>query len=83
MDIVGLLLTGNPSVIETRLCEKIHIEWWARFYQFSSFTTQLFWVFNQAVPAWIATLLVLSTKRVGGMFLLTADLEQFGTGRNR
>lgn len=65
MDIVGLLLTGNPSVIETRLCEKIHIEWWARFYQFSSFTTQLFWVFNQAVPAWIATLLVLSTKRVG------------------
>lgn len=63
MDIVGLLLTSNPSVIETRLCEKVHIEWWARFYQFSSFTTQLFWVFNQAVPAWIATLLVLSTSR--------------------
>lgn len=64
MDIVGLLLTGNPAAIETRLCEKVHIEWWARFYQFSSFTTQLFWVFNQAIPAWIATLLVLSTSRI-------------------
>lgn len=64
MDIIGLLLTGNPAAIETRLCEKIHIEWWARFYQFSSFTTQLFWVFNQAIPAWIATLLVLSTSRI-------------------
>lgn len=64
MDIVGLLLTGNPTAIETRLCEKVHIEWWARFYQFSSFTTQLFWVFNQAIPAWIATLLVLSTSRI-------------------
>lgn len=65
MDIVGLLLTGNPSVIEMRLTEKIHIEWWARFYQFSSSTTQLFWVFNQAIPAWVATLLVLSTRKVG------------------
>lgn len=64
MDIVGLLLTGNSTAIETRLCEKVHIEWWARFYQFSSFTTQLFWVFNQAIPAWIATLLVLSTSRI-------------------
>lgn len=64
MDIVGLLLTGNPAMIEMRLFEKAHIEWWARFYQFSSFTTQLFWVFNQAIPAWIATLLVLSTSKV-------------------
>lgn len=64
MDIVGLLLTGNPAVIEMRLFEKIHIEWWASVFQFSSFTTQLFWVFNQAVPAWIATLLILSTSRV-------------------
>jgi hypothetical protein len=30
-----------------------HLEWWAWKYQFSSFTTQLFWVFNQAVPVWV------------------------------
>ena len=64
MDIVGLLLTGDLAIIETRLFDMIHIEWWAGLYQFSSFTTQLFWVFNQAVPAWIATLLILSTAKV-------------------
>lgn len=30
-----------------------HLEWWATRFQYSSFTTQLFWVFNQAVPAWL------------------------------
>lgn len=36
------------------------IEWWAQCYQFSSNTTCLFWVYNQAVPAWLATMLLLS-----------------------
>lgn len=35
-----------------------HLEWWCD-YQYSSITTQLFWVFNQALPAWIATLLLI------------------------
>ena len=30
-----------------------HLEIWSGNLQFSSFTTQLFWVFNQAVPAWL------------------------------
>lgn len=34
-----------------------HLEWWTD-YQFSSFTTQLFWVFNQALPAWVIFLLL-------------------------
>ena len=37
------------------------IEWWAQCYQFSSNTTCLFWVYNQAVPAWLATMLLLSS----------------------
>ncbi len=39
-----------------------HIEWWTRGMQFSSFTTQLFWVFNQALPAWLLTMLILLQK---------------------
>ncbi len=39
-----------------------HIEWGLRTFQFSSFTTQLFWVFNQAIPAWIITMLILLQK---------------------
>ena len=49
-----LIGKGEPSVS--------HIEWSFSAFQYSSFTTQLFWVFNQAVPAWIITMLVLLQK---------------------
>jgi len=39
-----------------------HIEWWCG-YQFSSFTTQLFWVYNQAVYAWVITLMILQSRK--------------------
>ncbi|MBQ9007996.1 MAG: hypothetical protein IJ088_01515 [Clostridia bacterium] len=35
------------------------IEWWAQTWQYSSHTTCLFWVFNQAVPTWLVTVLLL------------------------
>lgn len=31
-------------------------------WQYSSFTTQLFWVFNQAIPAWLVTALLMSQQ---------------------
>lgn len=37
-----------------------HLEIWAGDLQYSSFTTQLFWVFNQAVPAWLCTVLIVN-----------------------
>ncbi len=39
-----------------------HLEHWAFGFQYSSVTTQLFWVFNQAIPAWLITLLLLNMK---------------------
>lgn len=39
-----------------------HLENWAFGFQMSSLTTQLFWVFNQAIPAWLITLLLLCQK---------------------
>ncbi len=41
-----------------------HLEIWNGSLQYSSFTTQLFWVFNQAVPAWlcIAAIITLSNR---------------------
>lgn len=56
MDIVGIYLRNGKV--------GLHLEWWAKKYQYSSFTTCLFWVFNQAVPAWIATLLLLADRRI-------------------
>ena len=52
MDVLGIRNTDITN----------HIEWWSFNMQFSSMTTQLFWVFNQAVPAWLATALTLNEK---------------------
>jgi len=38
-----------------------HLEIWSGNLQYSSFTTQLFWVFNQAVPAWLCMTLILES----------------------
>lgn len=53
MDIIGMLTSGGdwPSW-------PFHIEWWARKFQYSAITTELFWVPNHALPAWIATALL-------------------------
>lgn len=49
LDVVGLI-TLNKTVGS-------HLEWWATFFQFSSMTTQLFWVFNQAIVPWLIILM--------------------------
>lgn len=41
----------------------LQVEWWAELYQYSSHTTCLFWVYNQAVPAWLCLMLLLHTRR--------------------
>lgn len=61
----GLDLLGSALNLEetVRIFGSDHLERWAVHYQFSCMTTQLFWVFNQAVPAWVAsTLIFLSEK---------------------
>lgn len=60
LDVIGTaIMTGAPVSIFAG----DHLEWWESGMQFSSFTTQLFWVFNQAIPAWILTILVLMQKK--------------------
>ncbi len=48
MDIVGQITHYNPHPLGE------HLEWWAFLFQYSSITTQLFWVPNHALPGWIA-----------------------------
>lgn len=41
-----------------------HIEWYGDFfYQYSSNTTQLFWVFNQSVPIWLLMSIMLNLNK--------------------
>lgn len=65
MDIIGIGL--NDAIMKTSIIDLLppisHLEWWAYKFQFSSMTTQLFWVFNQAIPAWICTALFLTIEK--------------------
>ena len=56
MDCVGRWLLGETS-------NASHMEWWT-YCQYSSVFTQLGWVFNQAVPAWLCTILIFDEKKV-------------------
>lgn len=67
LDFIRVLLTGNtdPAIFGTN-----HIESW-NLLQYSSHTTQLFWVFNQSVYGWLATSLILmQTKKKNLVFIM-------------
>ena len=57
LDVIGYLaLQGRlPAASE-------HIEWWATFFQYSSVTTTLFWVFNQTIAIWLIVMLLLNQR---------------------
>ncbi|MBE0671075.1 MAG: hypothetical protein IH588_10840 [Anaerolineales bacterium] len=58
MDVLGTLFLAPEY--PTLLPVVTHLEIWNGSLQYSSFTTQLFWVFNQAVPAWLCIALILN-----------------------
>jgi hypothetical protein len=58
LDVLGMYLIGERIYIPYTT----HLERWVGPFQFSSMTTQLFWVYNQAVPVWVATMLLLMQK---------------------
>lgn len=70
LDIVGcwLVQTEQMPILGIE-----HLEYWSGYYQYSSMTTQLFWVFNQAVPAWVASMLVFFCEKPKNM-LFTCSL---------
>lgn len=58
LDIVGALY--NFLVKDISIGS--HIEWWSTYYQFSSMTTMLFWVFNQAIMTWLTVACFINEK---------------------
>lgn len=47
-----------------------HLDWWAGFIQYSSFTTGLFWVFNQFIPVALTVFLILNEHKIRYFALL-------------
>ena len=77
MDVAGYLIRGNAfSLVE-------HMEWWPGFMiQYTSNTTQLYWVFNQSIPLWIIMGLLLQLKDnryVGGLCAMTVAYSPWAT----
>ena len=62
----------------------MHLEWWAENMQYSSFTTCLFWIYNQCICAWLATLLFFYEEKVknyafiGLCILITSPIPLVG-----
>src|SRR5450631_498672 len=52
LDIVGSVLNDGPH-FRSNWDITTHLEWWAGKYQYSSMTTQLFWVPNHALGGWL------------------------------
>ncbi len=69
LDIIGVYLTNADIASYESIW---HAEWWSNPYQYSSTTTQLFWVFNQAVPAWLCTMLVYVQKNNRNLVFILA-----------
>jgi len=64
MDVLGKLLSSyslNGS-FSLNWPPITHLEWWSMYFQYSSMTTQLFFVFNQAIPAWICMALLFISR---------------------
>lgn len=49
-----------------------HLEWWATFFQYSSITTGMFWVFNQFIPVTLIMLLVYNERKISNFGFLAA-----------
>lgn len=69
LDYIGHFLIGTDM---TSINSAMHLEWWNDPYQISSMTTQLFWVFNQCIPAWLATLLLVNQKNNRSVVIIWA-----------
>lgn len=67
LDILGALFfpQGYPTVFPPIT----HLEIWAGNLQYSSFTTQLFWVYNQAIPAWLVIILIVILSEAKNLWL--------------
>ena len=69
LDIIGYI-AASKELEQFNLIS--HIEWWAGKYQYSSIITQLFWVFNQAIPTWCITILLFMQKNTKNVVYLLA-----------
>jgi len=72
IDFLGMLIRQRMAPLPYfSFWPPIHrLENWTTLIQFSSNTTQLFWIFNQAIPSWLCIALLITSKNKKHMFFL-------------
>ena len=70
LSVILFILFSGADIILVLPGQFDHLEWSAIDFQYSSNTTCLFWVYNQAIAAWIATLCILNENRVKNFAIL-------------
>jgi hypothetical protein len=80
LDSLGVLFF--PQEYPTLFPAVTHLEIWSGSLQYSSFTTQLFWVFNQAIPAWLCIIVIASEAKQSHVELGIASGEKQVHPRN-
>ncbi len=71
--LIVCLINGQP----VDLIGVIHIDTANGNYCMSTFITQLFWVFNQSIPAWIATMLMVNEEKFENLGVILALLVPY------
>ena len=58
--VIGLIFFSGMDVLGLNFVPGYyHLEWWSHYFQYSSLTTCMCWVFNQTLVPWICTVLLL------------------------
>jgi len=71
LDVLGTLFFAKDY--PTLLPPITHLETWAGNLQYSSFTTQLFWVFNQVIPAWLCITLIVILSEAKNLYSIEPE----------
>ena len=58
LDIIGNLFYSFSGYFD------YHLEWWASFMQYSSITTNMFWIFNQFIPIALVIFLIYNERKI-------------------
>lgn len=57
--VLFILFSGLDALgIPNKMFSIIELEWWNGLFQYSCNTTSLYWVFNQAIPIWLITVML-------------------------
>lgn len=76
MDTIGVAIGDEATKAVT--LQQDHLEWWGLYFQYSSNTTLLYWVYNQTIPVWPLMLCMINERHLKDFAMLGALAFPYG-----